>query len=35
MYHNYHRMSIEMELDRSHELLAGERRLSNVKESKL
>jgi hypothetical protein len=35
MYHNYHRMLIEMELDRSDELLEDERRLSNVKESKL
>jgi len=35
MYHNYHRMLIEMELDQSHELLEDERRLPNVKESKL
>lgn len=34
MYHNYHRMLIEMVLDQSHELLEDERRLSMVKESK-
>jgi hypothetical protein len=35
MYHNYHRMLIEMVLDQSDELLEDERRISNVKESKL
>ena len=34
MYHNYHKMLIEMELDQSHELLEDERRISYVKESK-
>ena len=35
MYHNSHGMLIEMELDRSNELLKDERRLPNVKEAKL
>jgi hypothetical protein len=35
MYQNYHRMLIEMEVDWSLELLVDERRLPEVKESKL
>ncbi len=35
MYHNYHRMLIEVELDQWHEPLEDERRLSNIKESNL
>lgn len=35
MYHNSRRMSDEMALGRLYKLLEDERRLSNVKESKL
>jgi hypothetical protein len=35
MYHNYHRMLSEMELDQLYMLLEDERRLAYVKESKL
>ena len=35
MCHNYRRMSVEMEFDRSNELSEDGKRVSNVKEDKI